>query len=133
MPPLVIKPAKKKHRSDKVPAFSADGSRIRDYSRSAAEHLVGGSFASPTLSARGVILAIHFRDIDGGTPFRATSSEAQAYSFIAQIGQVRLWQLKALDDTSPIDFKRVVIEATNGALSKVLRSTKKEGKKVWDG
>jgi hypothetical protein len=99
-----------------VPSFTADGQRYRNFSKGAAEYLVGNSFASATLSARGVVLAIHFREhIDGGTPFRATSSEAQAYSFIAQIGDVRLWQLKALDDTSPVDFQRVVIEATSGA------------------
>ena len=91
----------------KVPAFACDGRRLRGYTPEACERLVQLSKATATRNARGEIRAIHFRDIDGGAALRVVATMGQRYSYLAQVGDVNLWQFKDLAG-DPSDFARVV-------------------------
>jgi hypothetical protein len=97
-----------------VPAWSVDGRRLRHYSEEAAEHLAGLSFVSAKRNRYGRILAIHFRDQDGGSALRVTAKMGQRYSILEREDEVRMWALTELTGEAA-DYRRVVLD-TVGAV-----------------
>jgi hypothetical protein len=64
-----------------VPAFSADGQRLRNYSIEAAERCASLKLCVPKRTRTGRISSITFRPLPGGSPLRKTAHLGQRYSF----------------------------------------------------
>jgi hypothetical protein len=80
----------------KIPTWRADGSRFRDFSLEAIEHLERLSKVVVKRSRRGKVLAAHFRPTDGSNPLRATATLGQRYHVLEHAGNYRLWQHRRL-------------------------------------
>jgi hypothetical protein len=97
-----------------VRAFSSDGRRLRSFSVERAEYLESLSLATLRRNRKGRILALHFRDRDGGHALRGTVQPGQRYSFEEPIGASLQWTLAPLDGERD-DYQRVVLETIKEA------------------
>lgn len=81
----------------RIPTYSCDGRRLRDYSLAAIERLLSLSLVIVRRSAAGVIRCALFRGTMGSHPCRRTALGGQRYSFLRRIGEhSRIWDHKEL-------------------------------------
>jgi hypothetical protein len=104
----------------KIPAYSYAGdrercgSRLRFYSRAAAEHLVSLSKVVARRNRRGALVAIVFRNELGGDPMLRPLKPGQKYSIYQRIGESHAWSLVPLNGPRA-DFQIVVSDVSTHA------------------
>ncbi len=86
-----------KTETERIPTFAADGRRLRNYSVESVERLSNLHLITVVRAGRkGAIVSAHFRSPGGASAIKRTAHLGQKYSYLARIGQSRLWQHQPL-------------------------------------
>jgi hypothetical protein len=85
-----------------IPTYMADGTRVRNHSLAAVEHLLEQDRVTVERKRNGTISRAYFRPTDqqqnplNGNPIIKRFRRGAVYSSMTTIGEVRLWQLHKL-------------------------------------